>query len=154
MRLLLAEHCIVDHVQKEEKIILIGKGDSPINDSMLHRWVRRWKLNPDLCESCKKVPKFDLANISNKPNGKTYTRYFNNWIYLCRRCHMILDGRSAKAVEILNSLEAKRKAVVTRRRNGIPAWNKGMKYSEWIKGKSCNLAPSLKTTTAPAVMSV
>lgn len=59
----------------------------------LHEWVSRHKEKPNLCECCKKVPPFDLANISPKYNPKTYTRDLDNWEWLCRKCHMKKDGR-------------------------------------------------------------
>lgn len=63
------------------------KGDAVGNDS-LHQWLRNHLPMPELCEDCKKVPPYDLANITG-----IYTRNFNNWKYLCRHCHMILDYR-------------------------------------------------------------
>lgn len=59
----------------------------------IHEWVRRYYPKPDLCEECNFRPAIDLANIKDKPNPKTYTRDFINWRYLCRRCHMLSDGR-------------------------------------------------------------
>ena len=63
------------------------KGDS-VGYTGLHYWVKRWKPMPTLCEHCKKVPPYDLANISGK-----YKRDLNDWEYLCRHCHMTADGR-------------------------------------------------------------
>ncbi len=56
----------------------------------LHEWVNIHKPRPDLCEECRIVPPYDLANKG------VYNRNFDNWEYLCRRCHMIKDGRLAK----------------------------------------------------------
>ena len=36
----------------------------------------------------KKVPAYDLANISGE-----YKRDLNDWQLLCRKCHMLSDGR-------------------------------------------------------------
>src|ERR687891_380248 len=41
-----------------------------------------------LCQMCSKVPPYDLANISGE-----YKRDLNDWQWLCRRCHMLSDGR-------------------------------------------------------------
>ena len=59
----------------------------------IHRWVRRRKIKPEYCELCKIVPPKDLANISHKYNPDTYTRDVSNWNWLCRKCHMTIDGR-------------------------------------------------------------
>jgi len=53
----------------------------------LHGWVKRHIVKSELCNHCNKVPPLDLANKG------TYDRNFNNWEWLCRRCHMISDGR-------------------------------------------------------------
>lgn len=63
------------------------KGDKAGLDA-IHIWVLRNKPKPKVCEICKiKEPK-DLANISQK-----YKRDINDFEWLCRRCHMIKDGR-------------------------------------------------------------
>ena len=63
----------------------------------IHFWIRRNYKMPKLCQMCKKVPPYDLANISGE-----YLRDINDWQWLCRRCHMISDGR-------LDRLHKKRK---------------------------------------------
>jgi len=56
--------------------------------SALHQWVKRnWKNPPKICQRCNKKPAFDLANKG------VYDRDFNNWEWLCRRCHMDDDKR-------------------------------------------------------------
>lgn len=62
----------------------------------LHTWVRRHKKIPENCDVCKIRTPIDLANISPSYNAKTYTRVLENWVYLCRRCHMLQDGRIEK----------------------------------------------------------
>jgi len=56
--------------------------------SGLHKWIKKHKKKPKWCEDCKKVPPYDLSNKSGK-----YKRDVKDWEYLCRRCHMIKDGR-------------------------------------------------------------
>ena len=63
------------------------KGDNAKYDA-LHVWVRRRKPKPKICEYCKKVTPYDLANISGE-----YKRDINDYEWLCRKCHMIKDGR-------------------------------------------------------------
>lgn len=59
-----------------------------ITYNALHSWVRRYLTQSELCQCCNEKPSYDLANITG-----VYNREFINWKYLCRRCHMISDGR-------------------------------------------------------------
>jgi hypothetical protein len=59
--------------------------------SALHGWMTRHKPKPEVCEICKIKPPYDLANISGK-----YKRDINDFQWICRRCHMIQDGRLDK----------------------------------------------------------
>ena len=63
------------------------KGDS-VGYNALHEWMRKRYTKPALCENCNSEPPMDLANKSNK-----YLRDLSDWWYLCRRCHMTIDGR-------------------------------------------------------------
>lgn len=56
----------------------------------LHAWVRRRLIKPELCPTCNLRPAYDLANKG------VYDRNLDNWEYLCRKCHMIKDGRMDK----------------------------------------------------------
>jgi len=66
------------------------KGDNATLPA-IHAWIRRRKTKPEYCEFCKIYPPYDLANISQK-----YHRDINDFEWLCRRCHMIKDGRLHK----------------------------------------------------------
>jgi len=63
------------------------KGEN-ITYSTLHGWIRIYKPKIKFCECCKKVPPYDLANISGD-----YKRDINDFEWLCRKCHMKKDGR-------------------------------------------------------------
>ena len=63
------------------------KGDSVGLDA-LHIWVRNRIKKPKFCQYCKTKRPYDLANISQK-----YKRDLSDWEWLCRKCHMIKDGR-------------------------------------------------------------
>lgn len=63
------------------------KGDKVVLIS-LHGWVRRHKPKPKLREKCHQLPPYDLANISGK-----YLRNINDFQWICRKCHMLSDGR-------------------------------------------------------------
>ena len=64
------------------------KGDNVSKGAALHRWIRKHLPKPKLCQICNMSKSYDLANITGN-----YNREFNNWKYLCRRCHMLSDGR-------------------------------------------------------------
>lgn len=54
----------------------------------IHKYIRSRLNDPKLCSDCNKKKPLDLANISGK-----YMRNIHDWEYLCRKCHMIKDGR-------------------------------------------------------------
>jgi len=57
----------------------------------LHAWIKRHKPKPKVCEICKIKEPYDLANISGE-----YKRNVNDFQWVCRSCHMKLDGRVQK----------------------------------------------------------
>jgi hypothetical protein len=71
----------------------VWKGDD-VGNNALHGWVRRNKPKPDLCESCKEKPPRDLHNTPG-----TYKRNLEDWVWLCRRCHMTEDKRLIGLIE-------------------------------------------------------
>ena len=55
----------------------------------LHQWIHRRKPKPKNCQNCnKEYKRLDLANISQE-----YRWDINDYKYLCRKCHMLEDGR-------------------------------------------------------------
>lgn len=54
----------------------------------LHTWVRRHKTLLEICELCRKKKAYDFANISG-----AYKRDVNDFVCVCRSCHMVGDGR-------------------------------------------------------------
>lgn len=79
-----AERLRDDHLSEKNAM---WKGEK-VGYNALHSWVRRRKKKPKFCIRCKKRKALDLANIS-----QNYTRDLNDWEYLCRKCHIIGDGR-------------------------------------------------------------
>ena len=55
----------------------------------LHQWVTRYLGSPKKCSECgtETAPKYEWANVS-----KEYKRELNDWIRLCKACHMRFDG--------------------------------------------------------------
>jgi len=70
----------------------IWKGDK-ISYGGLHLWVKARVPKPEKCVVCNERKAIDLANISFHFNKDTYTRDLTNWRWLCRKCHMLEDGR-------------------------------------------------------------
>lgn len=60
----------------------------------IHIWITKRFPKTKKCQNCKKVPPYDLANISGE-----YKRDLSDWKWLCRRCHMKEDGRMEKFIE-------------------------------------------------------
>ena len=73
----------------------------------LHTWIKARIPKPKKCECCKKVPPYDLANKG------IYDRNLKNWEWLCRKCHMMKDGRiknlHSNSVVVENRKKATRK---------------------------------------------
>lgn len=76
------------------------KGDS-VSYGAIHDYIKWHKPYIEQCERCGNPPaktgrlkKLDLANISGE-----YRRDLDDWEWLCRKCHMISDGRMEKLQE-------------------------------------------------------
>lgn len=61
--------------------------DIDVGINSLHRWIERRIPKPRACNKCKKQGFLDLTNKG------IYNRDLKNWEWLCRRCHMLSDGR-------------------------------------------------------------
>ncbi len=83
------------------------KGDNFKSINQLHNWVRRRFIESNCCPSCGLITKLDLVNKG------LYLRDLDQWKYLCRKCHMIEDGRLDK----LHTKEIRQKALQTRKLN-------------------------------------
>lgn len=69
------------------------KGDK-VGYGALHIWISDRKPKPKTCPKCRKITtKLELANISQK-----YKRDIQDFEWLCRRCHMLKDGRMNKLI--------------------------------------------------------
>lgn len=59
-----------------------------VSYSAIHKRIRRGSPLPKLCEECGSRKPLDLANVTG-----IYRQDKKNWKFLCRRCHIILDGQ-------------------------------------------------------------
>ena len=66
----------------------------------LHRWIRKNKPKTEYCEKCNKVEPCEVANISGE-----YKKDINDFEWLCRRCHMLSDGRMNNLNQFKNGHE-------------------------------------------------
>ena len=57
-----------------------------VKNKPLHQWIRKHHPPPKLCGFCNQENKLHLANMTG-----LYNRDFNNWKYLCARCHSHYD---------------------------------------------------------------
>ena len=95
------------------------KGDEA-GYAAIHIWVKNNKPKPAMCEHCKKRPPLDLANISGE-----YKRDVNDFEWLCRRCHMLSDGRM-KNLDITRKWKKEQK----------PNWKGGNKRNTCVDCKT------------------
>lgn len=58
-----------------------------VSYSSLHTWVKARLSKPEKCQLCNTRPALDLSNKG------IYDRNLDNWEWLCRKCHMVKDGR-------------------------------------------------------------
>ena len=92
--------CRKCHVKKDgryEKLIACSRAcvRNDASYASIHRYVQNRKLKPDRCSWCNKETDYlDLANMTGE-----YTRNPDDYEYICRRCHMKIDGRLKKLIE-------------------------------------------------------
>lgn len=68
------------------------KGDT-VKYGSLHDYLKYHFSKFNKCFQCNEIKNLDLDNISQK-----YKRELSDWEWLCRRCHMIKDGRMEKLI--------------------------------------------------------
>lgn len=81
------EHKIAMSVNRMKDKNPNWKGEN-VSYGGLHCRIRAHSNIPELCQSCKKEKAYDAANISGN-----YLHDLSDWEFLCRRCHMLKDGR-------------------------------------------------------------
>ena len=86
------------------------KGDKVGIRSALHEFVRKYKETPELCEVCNIKHSLDLANVTG-----IYARGFENWKYMCRKCHMTSDNRIENLMKARDLYHEKMKIEISKR---------------------------------------
>ena len=69
-----------------------GWKGNEVGYSGLHKWLYKTLTKSGFCFHCGKERLTDWANISKK-----YLRIPEDWVELCRGCHIIYDGRKRDA---------------------------------------------------------
>ena len=69
----------------------IGPRKINITYGSLHDYLRSHIPKPETCSKCNEIKKLDLANMTG-----VYNREFQNWQYLCRKCHNNFDWARKK----------------------------------------------------------
>lgn len=91
--------CSIKYEYKTGKRNQIGehnsnwKGDD-VKYEGIHAWVKTYFPKTKLCMQCGLKPPRDLANKSGN-----YSRMLSDWEWLCRKCHMVKDGRLENLIQ-------------------------------------------------------
>ena len=98
-----------------------------VGNKGLHQWIRRHIDKPKICEVCKdKNKKVQLANKTG-----IYDRNFENWFYLCAKCHINYDKAWLKRKDNYFKKGYKKTsehlAKLSKSLKGRSVWNKGSK---------------------------
>ena len=75
------------------------KGDN-VGYNSLHEWIRNHKIKSEFCEMCKSNKDTELANISGQ-----YKRDIDDFLWLCRSCHMKFDYKNKMRTPLVVSEE-------------------------------------------------
>ena len=61
----------------------------------IHAWANRKLKKPEKCPECGKKSNLDLCHKDHSKGRSEdiYNRDLNEWVFLCRSCHMKADGR-------------------------------------------------------------
>lgn len=83
-----------DEYKKRLSIGMRGKGSPSwkgdgVGVKALHRWIRRNKPKPKVCEICNLEKELELSN-----KGHTYKRNLEDWQWVCRKCHRKYDPKN------------------------------------------------------------
>lgn len=83
------QRCSV-HIMRLERHVF-WKGDAARAETKRERIQKRLSLEGVTCERCAAVPATDRHHIDSDPGNSA----LSNIACLCRRCHMVVDGRLA-----------------------------------------------------------
>jgi hypothetical protein len=70
------------------------KGEN-VSYRTLHAWLRMNKPKVERCELCGSTKKLEIANIK----GHEYSRDLDDYMWLCTRCHIVMDGRLKNLIQ-------------------------------------------------------
>ena len=64
----------------------------------IHLWIERTLGRPKKCSHCQKISD-DSREMQWANKSGRYLRDVSDWIRLCRKCHVIMDGRGKKLIK-------------------------------------------------------
>lgn len=103
---------------------------SKVGNKALHQWVRRYITKLKICEFCKDKSK--PVQLANKTG--IYNREFQNWFYLCARCHINYDKAWLKRKDDYFKKGYKKTSdhltKIGQSLKGRVVWNKGKKKTQ------------------------
>ena len=71
---------------EEVKQKMRGPKKDKIGYGTIHDWIRSRLQKPDICPCCEEKPVKDISCYTG-----IYNRDIDNYVYLCRSCHTLLD---------------------------------------------------------------
>ncbi len=78
------------------------KGDD-VSYNGLHRWLRKNFGHPKKCQHCGMNGKYNYSikgrkrwNVEWANKSGNYLREISDWLFLCRKCHIIYDKKNEK----------------------------------------------------------
>lgn len=117
-----------------DKNPMYGKYKKEISYAALHDYIKKRLKMSNICQHCGEDKKLDLANKS-----QNYLRDITDWLWLCRRCHLIYDDNmknleNGRKPGYKFTDEQKRK--LSESHKGQTPWNKGKTGLQvaWNKG--------------------
>lgn len=88
------------HAKRDKEMHHNWKGDK-VTYWGIHKFIAFHKGRPRTCEHCKRTDAkiYDWANKSHE-----YKRDLDDWIRLCRKCHIAYDGSASKNKKLWNTV--------------------------------------------------
>ncbi len=114
------------------------KGDNICNSS-LHIWIRNNKPKPEYCENCHQTPPHDVANISGK-----YLRDIADYKWLCRKCHMVEDGRLVRLQKYFYTPSPDNENIICTKCGGSNFYKRGLSL-KCVQERTCKQCGKTQT---------
>lgn len=109
-----------------DKNPMFGKLKSKPGYSALHCYIKKYLPKSDACQHCSQDKPLDLANRSGN-----YLRELDDWLWLCRKCHLIYDDNlkhldKGRGWNRGKKMSAEHRKKLSEAHMGQVPWNKGV----------------------------